>query len=314
MLVSILVLILLGMAGHVWTREDASLTSSSPHARRARRAELAAFLHACRARLAPADVGVPEGSGPGRRRAPGLRREEVAQLSGVGLTWYTWLEQGRDISASAQVIDALARALLLTGDQHRHLRELAGLRPPEPPAPTGDILPRLQRLADAAAPSPASVYDEHFDYLVWNQPYTRVRHDPGTLPASRRNMLWMMFTDPDNRARMVRWEAAARAVLSQFRAAAGRNPGDPRFAELVAALTEASPHFRDWWAEYPVRSFRPATIAVNHPQAGLIQLEMFQLRLVDQPGLIMVIQVPASNTDLTRVTSLLPDTSSQSQD
>jgi transcriptional regulator with XRE-family HTH domain len=283
------------------------LTGSNSHAQAARRAELAAFLRACRARLGPVEVGLTEGSASGRRRTPGLRREEVAQLSGVGVTWYTWLEQGRDISASIQVIDAIARALLLTADQHRHLRELAGLRPPQSPAPAGDMLPRLQRLVDAVAPSPASLYDEHFDYLVWNEPYVRVRHDPLTLPANRRNMLWMMFTDPGNRVRMVYWESAARAVLSQFRAAAGGHPDDERFAELVAALNQASPQFRDWWAEYPVRSFRPATIAVNHPVAGLIQLEMFQLRLVDQPGLVMVIQVPADKASLGRVRSLLPD-------
>ena len=220
--------------------------------------------------------------------------------------WYTWLEQGRDITASAQVIDALARVLLLSGDEHRHLRELAGLPPPEAPPPAADRLPRLQLLVDAVAPSPASVYDEYFDYLVWNEPYARVRHDPGTLPAGRRNMVWMMFTDPGNRARMVRWEPAARAVLSQFRVAAGRRPGDPRFAELVAALAEASPQFRDWWAEYPVRYFRPAAIAIKHPQAGLIRLELFQLRLVDQPGLVMVMQVPASRAAQARVRSLLP--------
>jgi hypothetical protein len=270
-----------------------------------RRTELAAFLRTQRARLTPADAGMVTGSASGRRRTPGLRREEVAQLSGVGVTWYTWLEQGRDISASSQVIDALARALLLNPDQHRHLRELAGLPAPEPPAAAGDALPRLQLLADATMPSPASVYDSHFDYLVWNQAYARIRHDPASLPPGRRNMLWMMFTDPANRARMVRWEAAARAVLSQFRAAAGRHPDDPRFADLVAALTEASPQFRDWWAEYPVRYFRPAAIGINHPHAGLITLQMFQLRLVDQPDLIAVIQVPASETSLGRVRSLL---------
>ncbi len=287
------------------------MTRHSPSARPTRRTELAAFLRAQRARLTPADVGLPEGSASGRRRTPGLRREEVAQLSGVGVTWYTWLEQGRDISASAQVIDALARALLLTPDQHRHLRELARLPAPEPDLPSDGMLPRLQLLVDAAAPSPASIYDSHFDYLVWNQPYIRVRHDPGALPADRRNMIWMMFTDPDNRARMVRWEPAARAVLSQFRAAVGRRPDDPRFAELVAALTEASPEFRDWWAEYPIRYFRPATITVNHPQAGLIGLQVFQLRLVDQPDLLMVIQVPTSKAHLARVRSLLADTSHQ---
>jgi hypothetical protein len=102
-----------------------------------------------------------------------------------------------------------------------------------------------------------------------------------------------MFTDAENQARMTTWERAARLLLSQFRAAAGRHPEDPRFAELTTALTEARSHFRDWWAEYPVRYFRPARIRVSHPLAGRIALEMFQLRLEDQPGSLMVIQAPA---------------------
>jgi transcriptional regulator with XRE-family HTH domain len=274
-------------------------------ARSAQRAELAAFLRARRARLQPADVGLAQGSAPGERRTPGLRREEIAELSGVGMTWYTWLEQGRDISASAQVIDALARALLLDPDQHRHLRELAGLTAPEREAYVEEMLPRLQRLVDAATPNVASIYDAHFDYLVWNTSYARVRQDPGKFPGERRNMLWMMFADAENRARMVRWEPAARAVLSQFRAAAGQRPDDRRFAQIVAALTDASPQFREWWAEYPIRSFRPATIGIDHPQAGRMAFEMFQLRLAENPDLLMVVQVPASNDDLQRVTSLL---------
>ena len=139
---------------------------------------------------------------------------------------------------------------------------------------------------------------------MWNEAYARVRPDPATLPADRRNMVWMMFTDDANRARMRGWESAARAVLSQFRVAAGRHPGDPRFAELIGALTQASQPFRDGW-EYPVRYFRPATFAIQHPDAGLITLEMFQLRLVDQPGLVAVIQVPANPTSRARVKSLL---------
>jgi len=271
-----------------------------------RRTELASFLRTQRGRLTPADVGLPDGSASGRRRTPGLRREEVAQLSGVSVTWYTWLEQARDVSASAQVIDALARALLLNDDEHRHLRELAGLPVPAAGSPGTELLPRLQMLVDAVAPSPATIYDHHFDYLVWNEPYVRIRHDPAAMAADRRNMIWMMFTDPVNRARMDNWEPAARAVLSQFRIAVGRQPGDPRLAELVTALAQASPEFRAWWAEYPVRPFRPATISVSHPRAGRIRLEMYQLRPVDQPGLLMVIQVPASETDLARVQSLLP--------
>jgi transcriptional regulator with XRE-family HTH domain len=272
--------------------------------RSSRRAELAAFLRARRARLRPADVGLPDHL-PGRRRTPGLRREEVAQLSGVGVTWYTWLEQGRDISASAQVVDALARALALSPDERLHLRELAGLAAPERESPPDDLLPRLQRMVDAVRPNAACVYDVHFDYLAWNDAYRLIRHDPGRLPPGRRNLIWVMFTDARNRARMTRWEPAARAVLSQFRAAAGQRPDDPRFAEIVAGLTGASPEFRDWWAEYPIRSFRPATIPLRHPRLGRIALEMFQFRLVDQPGLLMVMQVPAGPGDLERVTALL---------
>ena len=268
------------------------------------RGQLADFLRSRRARLTPADVGLPGDSEPGRRRTPGLRREEVAELSGVGVTWYTWLEQGRKITASPQVVDALARALRLSADEHRHLRELAGLAV-APPASSDDPQARLQRLVDAAAPNAASVYDLHFDYLAWNEPYRLIRHDPAGLPAGRRNLLWMMFTDADNRARMTTWDRAARALLSQFRAAAGRHPGDPRFAELTAALTEASPQFRDWWAQYPVRYFRPARIRIRHPRAGRITLELFQLRLEDDPGLMMVTQVPADPASRDRVAALL---------
>ncbi len=194
---------------------------------------------------------------------------------------------------------------MLGQDQHGHFRELAGLTAPATGTPADDLLPRLQRLVDAVTPSIASIYDGCFDYLVWNQPYVLVRNDPGDLPSDRRNLLWMMFTDTENRTRMTRWEPAARAVLSQFRAAVGQRPDEPRFAEIVAALTEASPEFREWWAEYPVRYFRPATIGIDHPQAGRLALEMFQLRLIEQPDLLMVVQVPARRDDLERVSALL---------
>jgi len=145
-----------------------------------RRAELAAFLRAQRARLRPADVGLPEDCDPGLRRTPGLRREEVARLSGVGVTWYTWLEQGRNISASEQVLDALARALLLDRDQRRHIRGLAGLATAASETRTDDVRPRLQRLVDAAAPAIASIYDMHLDYVVWNAPASRLAYGPAS--------------------------------------------------------------------------------------------------------------------------------------
>jgi len=242
---------------------------------------------------------------PGRRRTPGLRREEVARLSGVGVTWYTWLEQGRNIGASEQVLDALARALRLDDDARRHLRGLAGLTTPGEAAALDDARPRLQRLVDAVTPNPASIYDTNLDFVVWNAAYARCRRDPLRLPPGRRNLLWMMFTDAPTRAMMARWEPAARAVLSQFRARAGQRPGDPRDAALVAGLRAASPDFRRWWSQYPVRSFRPATVPIDHPEAGRIHFEMHQLHPVENPDLLMVIQVPATPDDLRRVTWLL---------
>jgi transcriptional regulator with XRE-family HTH domain len=270
----------------------------------ARRSELAAFLRARRAEVGPCDVGLPDGD-RSRRRTPGLRREEVAQLARVSLTWYTWLEQGRPISASAQVVDALARALLLDPDQHHQLRALAGLPLPVPETAADEVRPRLQRLVDAAAPNIASIYDMHFDYLAWNRPYVLLRNDPAALPDDRRNLLWMMFTDAENRARMPRWEPAARALIGQFRAAVGQRPGDPRFAELVAALGEASPDFSAWWADYPVRHFRPTTIPLDHPAVGRIELEVFQLNPVEHPDLRLVLQIPAGSFDRDRLASLL---------
>ena len=281
------------------------MTNGNETSRSARRAELAAFLRTQRARLRPADVGLPEDCDPGRRRTPGLRREEVAQLSDVSVTWYTWLEQGRNVSASEQVVEALARALLLDRDQRRYFRGLAGLAAEAGRTHADDVLPRMQRLVNAAAPNIASVYDVHFDYVAWNEPYRRLRHDPAMLPAERRNLLWMMFSDAENRVRMVRWEPAARAVLSQFRSASGQRPGDPRFATIAAELTGVSPEFREWWAEYPVRDFRPATIGIDHPEIGRLDLEMFQFRPVEHPDMLMVLQVPRTMDDLQRVTSLI---------
>ncbi|MRH90931.1 helix-turn-helix domain-containing protein [Nocardia sp. SYP-A9097] len=269
-----------------------------------RHAQLGEFLRAQRAKLQPRDVGLRPYGDPARRRTPGLRREEVAELSGVGLTWYTWLEQGRDVAASTQVIDALARTLRLDPDQHSHLRFLAGLAEPYDRNADSDRK-RLQRLVDASMPNPAVIYDPDFNYLVWNTAYVCVRHDPLELPPRQRNLMWMMFTDPANRERMPRWEFAAMAVLSQLREAMGRRPGDPALAALVADLSAASPEFRDWWTEYSIHRFRPSTVVVEHAGVGVIELELFQLRPVENPGLLMVVQVPTGEIAAGRIATLL---------
>lgn len=226
------------------------------------RAELAAFLEAHRARLTPKDVGLFEDLEPGRRRTPGLRREEVAELAGVSLTWYTWLEQARKIAASPQVVDALM-------------------------------------------PDLAVVHDGHLDFVVWNAAFARIRVDPAELPADRRNLLWWMFTDERTRAMMPRWEPAARAILGQFRALVGRTPDDPHLNSIVAGLTEASPQFRIWWQAYPVQDFHASSITLDHPAAGPLSLDVYQLRLVENPDLLMVVHLPSTAEDRDRIRTLL---------
>jgi transcriptional regulator with XRE-family HTH domain len=267
------------------------------------RAELAAFLKAHRARLSPQSVGLVGDLEPGRRRTPGLRREEVAELAGVSLTWYTWLEQGRRIAASPQVLDSLARALRLSVAEHRHLRRLAGLADPLE-IRAADVA-RLQRLVDEMTPNLAVVHDGRFDFVVWNEAYARIRTDPAELPSGRRNLMWWMFTDSRNRAMMPRWESAARAILGQFRVVVGRSPADSYLASIVAGLNEASSEFRAWWQEYPVRDFRAATIRVVHPEVGELNLTVYQLRPAENPELLLVLQVPTSAGDRDRIAGLL---------
>lgn len=215
------------------------------------RTELAAFLRAHRERLSPADVGLPEGK---RRRTPGLRREEVAALAGVGLTWYTWLEQGRDIGTSAHFLDNLARVLKLDAAERRHLFLLAHERPPAEPGKTFCAVPPLAgRLMTDLAPHAAHVLNLRWDVLGYNAPADRLfgfaRHDPG-----RRNLLRMLFTDPHLRAALIDWNSEAPAMLASFRRdfAAARADADAR--ALVAELEHVSPEFKDWWREQAVQA------------------------------------------------------------
>ena len=268
---------------------------------RPRRAELAAFLRATRARLGPIEAGLSTLEVTTRRRTPGLRREEVAQLSGVSVTWYTWLEQGRDINPSAQVIDALARTLRLCPDQHRHLRRLAGLSIPDQPGAIDNVVPQLQRLIDAASPSLACVYDRHFDYVAWNDSYALMRHDPARLTPERRNLLWVMFGQGDP----VSYDLAVHQVLGQFRAAAAERPADPRFAQIVTELTALSPRFRRLWASYPVPESQPEPASVAHPVAGPVDVQVFTLRPSEAPDLLVVIQVPTEHRGVEVIARLL---------
>ncbi|GGP48173.1 MmyB family transcriptional regulator [Saccharothrix coeruleofusca] len=210
------------------------------------RQELGRFLRAHRELLDPAEVGLAAGSR--RRRTPGLRREEVAALSGVGLAWYTWLEQGR-VETSRQVLDAVARALRLDGDAHRHVLALAGLRPseaaPAPDDPTGLL---------AGLPA-AAVLDRCFDVVAANAGFAGVGLPGGNLVLA--------LTDPAWRARVPDWEPLARQVFRQFRAHADRAPDDPRVRGLLRRLTAERPDLAPWWGCREVREFRSAKATVD---------------------------------------------------
>ncbi|HEY2791045.1 MAG TPA: helix-turn-helix transcriptional regulator [Micromonosporaceae bacterium] len=213
-----------------------------------RRDELAQFLRSRRERITPAEVGLPPGL---RRRTPGLRREEVAQLAGVGVTWYTWLEQGRAINASVQVLDAIARTLRLDSAERDHLYRLADV--PAVPAPANAVLPdEVQTVLDAMVPLPAVVYNGRWDAIAWNATYRALF--PGITDAGlgRRNVLWQMFTVPACCSAIGNRDAELRIMVANFRAAFGRHIGEPAWTSFVDALLEASPEFATMWAKHDV--------------------------------------------------------------
>ena len=215
------------------------------------REELATFLRSRRERLQPTDVGLPTGK---RRRTPGLRREEVAALAGVGLTWYTWLEQGRDIGVSAPFLDRLANVLKLDANERTHLFLLAHERPPADPAKTFCVVPPLiLRLMNDLPQHPAYVLNLRWDVLAFNEKANQLfqfeQHS-----VERRNLLWMLFTDPNLRERFVGWEQQAPRILSSFRRDYARANQEADIRELVDELKKVSPEFHTWWQQHDVHA------------------------------------------------------------
>ncbi|HFS0969430.1 TPA: helix-turn-helix transcriptional regulator [Pseudomonas aeruginosa] len=222
---------------------------SAPRTLERTRTELAAFLRSRRERISPEEVGLPTGN---RRRTPGLRREEVAALAGVGLSWYTWLEQGRDISVSSTFLDNLSRALKLDATERRHLYLLALQCLPSEPGRTWRIVPSLiHRLMGDIPSRPAYVLNLRWDVLAWNAAADRVFGFSAIL-ADRRNLLWMLFTSPSMRELFDPWEEQALQILSSFRRDFVRATQDPEIAALVKELERVSPDFKGWWREQDI--------------------------------------------------------------
>lgn len=256
-----------------------------------RREELRDFLRTRRARLAPADVGMPEA---GRRRTPGLRREEVAVLAGVGVSWYTWLEQGRDINVSGAVLDAIARALRLDDAEREHLYLLAGLNPPVARAEAGTrVAPALRRLLDSWSPRPAYVRDRYWNFVAVNDAARAVfgfdEHD--------HNCLVSYFTNA--RYQAMHRTSAANGVVARFRADAARYPDDPEFGRIAEDLKTVSAEFAELWARHEVSAEHHVLKAVRHPEAGELVFEASQLAVPDRPGqsLVLLNPQPGTGTD-----------------
>lgn len=259
-----------------------------------RREELADFLRTRRARLTPAEVGLPVGF---RRHTRGLRREEVAVLAGISETWYTWLERARDIHPSSQVLESIARALCLDADDRAYLLMLAQTEP-QPSPPEEVVSPALQRMLDSLASSPAFITGYRTDILAWNDAADAVyEFSPG--PLEERNGLWRVFMSPLLRRMSPDWEHGTRQMLSEFRATAARHPGDPSFAELIGRLEAASAEFRALWPQHEVHGRPGGRVELDHPYAGRLVLERITLHPQDNVDLKIQIYTPLAETGTT---------------
>ncbi|MEU8354941.1 helix-turn-helix transcriptional regulator [Nonomuraea sp. NPDC048882] len=259
-------------------------------ASRGRRDQLKEFLRAKREALTPAEAGMPSG---GRRRTPGLRREEVAVLAGVGVSWYTWLEQGRDIKVSDAVLDAVARALRLDEAERAHLYVLAGLNPPDPAGrPGAPVSEQLRAVLDAWMPNPAHVLDRHYNLVAMNDAARWVFGFDDDV----RNCMVAFFTHPTYRGRFTEWHEFAPDMVADFRASAARYHDDPVFGLIAADLCAASADFAELWARPDVRSRSQGIKAITHPEAGELTFEYSLLRLPDRADLNVVLHTPRPGT------------------
>jgi transcriptional regulator with XRE-family HTH domain len=258
----------------------------------ARRREFGAFLRSRREALTPAAVGLPEGF---RRRTPGLRREEIALLAGVGITWYTWLEQGRDVQASVEVLLALADALRLDAAERRHLFALSDkVMPSAKPDGPEQVAEPLQRMLSNLSNQPAYILGRRWDILAWNRAAESVFGDYGQLQGDERNIMHLVFANSRHRQLLVDWEELAPIWLAMFRADSARHAGDPDFERLIATLRNASPAFRAWWPKHTVLGQPSTHKRIQHPIAGRMIFELSSFTVPDQHDMKLVVYTPCA--------------------
>jgi transcriptional regulator with XRE-family HTH domain len=261
------------------------------------RAELGMFLRSRRERLRPSDVGLPDGV---RRRTPGLRRQEVAQLAGMSVDYYIRLEQGRGPRPSRQVLSALTRALMLTVDEREYLFRTAGESPPAVAGPSPELMPAIRYLLDSLVHTPAYVVDAKYDVLAWNPLATQFIGDLSRYPRSDRNMIRWMFREAPQSDYWGQESTRrfARATVADLRAAYGRYPGDRSIQELVTELLGVSPMFAEMWASHEVEVRRGIRKRVQHPVAGPLEFECQVLHISDSDQrMIVYCPEPGSPTE-----------------
>ncbi len=254
-----------------------------------RRAELGEFLKARRARLSPGEFGMPRGS---RRRTPGLRREEVALLAGVGVTWYTWLEQGREINASTQVLDAVARTLRLDRAEREHLYRLAEATPLHMESERKTVPDTIREIVHSLDPLPASLINSRFDILLTNAASEELFWEWHSLPCVHKNTLWCCVTEPAARGNLVEYDAHVRYLVARLRSAYSMHIGDPDWEEDIRRLASLSREFAELWARHEVADAEPRTLTYLHAQAGTLSLAVSELDVPAMPDARIVVYTP----------------------
>lgn len=260
-----------------------------------RHEELARFLRSYRERLSPQDVGLPSGT---RRRTPGLRREELAYLIGVSTTWYTYLEQGRSITVSSQVLEGIVRALQLNTSERTHIFALARREiPAHGSARTEQLNSEVQQILDLLNPHPAYVINSCWDVLAWNEAACKVFLDFATLPVEERNIIHLMFLSPTYQSLLIGWEHQAQHAIARFRSSTSYHIGESWLTTMVSSLSEQSQEFRQWWDNNQVVGADGCIKLLNHPVVGKLTLQATNLQVAATQGLSIQIYFPQHGSD-----------------
>lgn len=266
--------------------------------------ELGDFLKTRRAKILPSQIGLASGM---RRRTPGLRREEVALMAGISLTWYTWLEQGRPIHVSTSVIDSLSRVLLLDREERHHLYRLANQPlPADIPEARETISPALQHVLDNLTCCPSLITDQRWNVIAWNEASCTIFGDFNAMNVRDRNIVWAMFTDGKYKEMYVDWDRHAKRLVGRFRSTCGKYIEDSWLTQFIDELKTKSPEFDLWWSLHEIQSNSELYKQLNHPQVGRLDFEIINFDVADHSSLKMAVHVPMPGTDTAeKIQSLL---------